>query len=168
MGIGAGQDVNNLALNSYDAPLPKYEEKAISGVKNAIRGTRGFPSMKRASRNSQFYGLSVEERAELGGVEYRAVSFLSILVPVYFFSFVIIGVVGMGCWMVVNRPSIARDNGLHPFFTGAFFAVSAFVNSGMALLDANMTALQTESVLSVTLAFMMNLAKHSSLAHIHF
>ena len=138
-------------IPGYAVPCqPQYEEREASTFKNAIRGTHGYllPSRSLGSRNSQFHELTFEDRAEFGGIEYRAISLLSILVPVYFFSFLIIGLVSMGIWMLVNHSYVARDNGLHPFFTGAFFAVSAFVNSGMALLDANMTALQREYVLS--------------------
>jgi Trk-type K+ transport system membrane component len=56
--------------------------------------------------------------------------------------FILCGIIGMGGWLEANHPEVTRSNGLSPFWTGAFFAVSAFVNSGMSLLDANMTALQ--------------------------
>lgn len=82
------------------------------------------------------------EREELGGVEYKAVSVLSWIVSLYFFLFLLLGIIGVGTWLQANHPEVTRVNGLDPFWTGAFFAVSAFVNSGMSLLDKNMTALQ--------------------------
>lgn len=102
-----------------------------------------FMSKGLVSRNSQFHGLSDAERERLGGVEYRAVSFLTVVVLLYWASFLLLGIAGVGGWLENNHPDIPRRNGLSPFWTGAFFAVSAFVNSGMSLLDANMTALQT-------------------------
>lgn len=109
------------------------------------RGTQKyFESKGLISRNSQFHGLTLEERDRLQGVEYKAVSFLSVIVPLYWVLFLCCGILGMGIWLEVNKPQVPRDNGLSPFWTGAFFAVSAFVNSGMGILDANMTALQTE------------------------
>lgn len=140
MGVGTRQDMNNLAGNSSPI-LPLHEVKGISGLKKVIRATQRRLGILRKCKSRM---PRLEDRAQLGGVEYKAISFMCILVPVYFFSFLVLGLVGMGTWMEVNRSYIARDNGLSPFFTGTFFAVSAFVNSGMALLDANMTALQTE------------------------
>lgn len=46
-------------------------------------------------------------------------------------------------------------SGLNPFWTGAFFAVSAFNNSGMALLDANAVALQTSYYMLLTLSLLI-------------
>lgn len=113
------------------------------------RGTQKyFESKGLISRNSQFHGLTPEERERLQGVEYKAVSFLSVIVPLYWLLFLCCGIMGMGIWLEVNKPQIPRENGLSPFWTGAFFAVSAFVNSGMGILDANMTALQTEYALA--------------------
>lgn len=56
--------------------------------------------------------------------------------------FILLGTISVGWWLQANHPQVTRENGLDPFWTGAFFAVSAFVNSGMSLLDKNMTALQ--------------------------
>ncbi|KAL5049610.1 hypothetical protein BDW71DRAFT_175098 [Aspergillus fruticulosus] len=120
------------------------------------RGTQKyFESKGLISRNSQFHGLTLEERDRLQGVEYKAVSFLSVIVPLYWVLFLCGGVLGMGIWLVVNKPQIPRDNGLSPFWTGAFFAVSAFVNSGMGILDANMTALQTDTYPLITMGLLI-------------
>ena len=146
VGVGARPDLNN---HPRDVPpnLPLEPEDEISVLKGILRGTQKyFASKGLISRNSQFHGLSPAEREILGGVEYKAVSFLSIIVPVYYLMFLILGIIGVGGWLQANHPSIPRENGLSPFWTGAFFAVSAFVNSGMSLLDANMVALQKKYV----------------------
>lgn len=146
VGVGARLDLNN---HPRDVPpnLPIHEEEELTGLKGIFRGTQKYFSSKGfVSRNSSFHGLTPAERDELGGVEYRAVSFLSVIVPLYWLSFLLLGIIGVGGWLEANHPDISRSNGLSPFWTGAFFAVSAFVNSGMSLLDANMTALQTKYV----------------------
>ncbi|KAL4909920.1 hypothetical protein BDW74DRAFT_45729 [Aspergillus multicolor] len=120
------------------------------------RGTQKyFESKGLISRNSQFHGLTPEERDRLQGVEYKAVSFLSVIVLIYWVSFLCCGILGMGIWLELNKPQVPRDNGLSPFWTGAFFAVSAFVNSGMGILDANMTALQTDAYPLVTMGLLI-------------
>ena len=77
------------------------------------------------SRNSQFHGLSEEERERLGGYEYRAVCLLAWVVPVYFVLWQLIGCIGCAAWVALNRPGTARSNGLNPWWVGAFNAVSA-------------------------------------------
>ena len=106
-------------------------------------------------RNSQFHNLTHSEREALGGLEYQAVSLLSYIVPIYFVAWQLLGAVGVGAWINNNRPSTTRTNGLNPYWTGAFFAISAFNNSGMALLDANMTAFQTSYYVLLTLGLLI-------------
>lgn len=141
-GVGARPDLNNHPRDA--APAPMYsDETNKSTLMGIIQGTQKYFSSKGlVGRNSQFHGLTSAERERLGGVEYKAVSFLSVVVALYLVSFLLLGIIGMGAWLQANHPEVAEVNGLSPFWTGAFFAVSAFVNSGMALLDKNMTALQ--------------------------
>ncbi|OAP65026.1 hypothetical protein AYL99_00998 [Fonsecaea erecta] len=106
-------------------------------------------------RNSQFYHLSERERKMLGGIEYDAIRLLSWLVPTYFVLFQLFGALGVGAWLTANRPNMTRKNGLNPFWTGAFFAVSAFNNSGMALLDANAVALNRSYYCLLTLSLLI-------------
>ncbi|EXJ55136.1 hypothetical protein A1O7_08061 [Cladophialophora yegresii CBS 114405] len=106
-------------------------------------------------RNSQFYHLSEKERRKLGGFEYDAICLLSWLVPAYFVLFQLFGALGVGAWITVNRPHISSTNGLNPFWTGAFFAISAFNNSGMALLDANAVAVNTSYYCMLTLSLLI-------------
>lgn len=89
-------------------------------------------------RNSQFHDPTLSERQRLGGYEYRAVVFLSFLVPIYFVAWQLLGCVSCGAWIAYHRASTTLENGMNPWWVGAFNAVSAFNNSGMSLLDANM------------------------------
>lgn len=142
VGVGARPDLIN---HPKDTPqnLPLREDDDIHRLKGVIQGTQKyFASKGLISRNSQFHGLTVDERERLGGVEYKAVSFVAVIIALYWLMFLLVGIIGMGGWLEANHPEITRTNGLSPFWTGAFFAVSAFVNSGMSLLDANMVALQ--------------------------
>ncbi|OQO11850.1 hypothetical protein B0A48_03577 [Cryoendolithus antarcticus] len=106
-------------------------------------------------RNSQFAGLSAIERERLGGHEYRAICLLSWLVPAYFILWQLLGALGCAAWVAINRPETARSNGLNPWWVGAFNAISAFNNSGMSLLDANMTAFQTGYYLLITMSLLI-------------
>ncbi|KAJ5259256.1 hypothetical protein N7478_012237 [Penicillium angulare] len=156
-GVGARPDLNNHPRDA--APVTLYSDESESPkskLEGVIRGTQKyFTSKGLISRNSQFYGLTSAEREKLGGVEYKAVSFLSVIVALYFFLFLLLGIIGVGSWLHTNHPEVAEVNGLSPFWTGAFFAVSAFVNSGMALLDKNMTALQLNAYPLLTMVLLI-------------
>lgn len=141
-GIGARPDLHNHPRDAIPT-VPVFADNSVSGFKGILRGTQKYMASKGlVSRNSQFHDLTAAEREELGGVEYKAVSFLSVVVFLYIILFLLLGMIGVGGWLEANDPAVTRSNGLSPFWTGAFFAVSALVNSGMSLLDANMTALQ--------------------------
>lgn len=66
-------------------------------------------------RNSQFHGLSREERESLGGVEYKAIKLLSYIVPLYFVSWQIFTSIGLGAYMAHNKAELIRQNGLNPW-----------------------------------------------------
>jgi Trk-type K+ transport system membrane component len=106
-------------------------------------------------RNSQFHGLSDAEREHLGGCEYRAIQLLSWMVPLYFVLFQLLGCLGIGAYVANNRADTARRNGLDPWWVGSFNAVSAFNNSGMSLLDANMVAFQTSIYMLITMSLLI-------------
>lgn len=126
------------------------EHSSAHAVKdNYSRWTMAF------GRNSTVYGLSVEERHDLGGREYNAILLLSVLVPLYFTLFQLLGAISCGAWIATHRASTAEDNGINPWWLGAFNAVSAFNNSGMSLLDANMTAFQDSVFLLLSMGLLI-------------
>lgn len=114
-----------------------------------------FASSGIMSRNSHFHHLTEEEREQLGGYEYRAVILLSWLVPAYFILFQLLGCIGLGAYVAINKPMVTRANGLDPWWVGAFNAVSAFNNSGMSLLDANMVAFQKSDYMLITMGLLI-------------
>ncbi|KAB8290383.1 hypothetical protein EYC80_010816 [Monilinia laxa] len=106
-------------------------------------------------RNGQFHGLSRDEREHLGGVEYRAISFLAWLVPAYFILWQVLGGIGLGAYMAYNKSNVALENGINPWWLGLFNAISAFNNSGMSLLDLNMIPFQTSIYTLLTMGLLI-------------
>ncbi|KAE8446307.1 hypothetical protein EG329_012054 [Mollisiaceae sp. DMI_Dod_QoI] len=106
-------------------------------------------------RNAQFFGLTRAEREHLGGVEYRAITLLAWIVPIYFVLWQLFGSVGLGWYMANNKRNVAEENGINPWWLGVFNAVSAFNNSGMSLLDANMIPFQTSVYTLVTMGLLI-------------
>lgn len=134
----------------------KTSTKQLDGTHQHANGhDHGRSSGAWISRNSQFHGLTAKERERLGGYEYRAVCLLAWLVPAYYVLWQLLGALGCAAWVAYNRPDSARTNGLNPWWVGAFNAISAFNNSGMSLLDANMTAYQTGYYLLITMGLLI-------------
>jgi Trk-type K+ transport system membrane component len=75
-----------------------------------------------------------------------AVSLISVLVILYFIGFLLLGILTIGLWSKFVRPDIPREDGVTPFWAGAFLATSAFCNNGMSLIDTNMGPYQKEYV----------------------
>lgn len=97
-----------------------------------------YLTSQKIGRNAQFHDLTAEERDHLGGTEYRALKVLSIVVPVYFFLWQLVGCIALGAWISTNQPDPANANAIAPWWNGIFNGISAFNNSGMSVLDANM------------------------------
>jgi hypothetical protein len=66
-------------------------------------------------RNSTFHDLSEEEREKLGGVEYRAIRLLFIIVPTYFVLWQLLGCLAAGAYLAKNKASVTEENGLNPW-----------------------------------------------------
>ncbi|CAJ2509599.1 Uu.00g146250.m01.CDS01 [Anthostomella pinea] len=94
-------------------------------------------------RNGVFYNLSEEEREYLGGVEYRALKFLSVFVIAYFVLFQLFGAIALGAWMAVYETEAAAVNQQNPWWAGIFLAISAYNNAGFTLLDAGFIPFQS-------------------------
>ncbi|KAF2737124.1 putative potassium transporter [Polyplosphaeria fusca] len=149
-GVGARSDASIKRRNTGTS-IDGGPERPLESASNHLP----FPSAGFVSRNSQFHHMTDKERDSLGGCEYRAVRLLSWLVPAYFVLWQLLGGLGIGAYVARNKPSVARENGLDPFWVGSFNAISAFNNSGMSLLDANMVAFQTSIYMLITMGLLI-------------
>ncbi|KAI4263649.1 MAG: hypothetical protein L6R42_001211 [Xanthoria sp. 1 TBL-2021] len=157
-GVGARHDIPNHPLRiarpeNFLSPIEEDQEKSrLSDLVDLIHHF-SIPGM--VGRNSHFSGLSFEDRERLGGVEFRALEILIIVVPLYYFSWQILAAIGMGAWVANNGRDLTEGNGLNPWWVGGFNAASAFSNSGMMLLDANMVAFQNSRYMLLTVALLV-------------
>ncbi len=116
-GVGARQNIlNHPKKTSHpEYPLsPSASANVELGFPNDTKDRFGLTGF--IGRNSQFSSLTIAERERLGGVEYRAVTFLSVVVPMYFFLWQFLACLGLGAYVANNRASTARDNGLNPWY----------------------------------------------------
>lgn len=151
-GVGAQPESRRRRTLSMQNSASRDELK-LSRSENAT--TDGESSVPHITRNSNFSDLTEADKLRLGGKEYKAVSFLAWIVPIYFVLWQLIGALALGAYVNHYYPNKARENGLAPWWVGAFNAVSAFNNSGMSLLDANMTAFNKAIYMLLTMSLLI-------------
>ncbi len=127
---------------------PGGHEKDEFGMRHLL--TRGA-----SGRNAHFHGLTTEERERLGGCEYQALRVLSVIVPLYFVLWQLLGCIALGAWINNHQPEPPLRNGINPWWLGIFNGVSAFNNSGMSLLDANMIPFQSSYFVLITMGLLI-------------
>ncbi|KAG8162089.1 hypothetical protein KVR01_007854 [Diaporthe batatas] len=155
-----GGDAVSTGVSEVDGVRPKRRNIASKASADHWQDgghptVRHFLRSRAPGRKGQFHDLTSEEREHLGGCEYRALKALALVVPAYFFLWQCLGSVALGAWMSLNMPSTARANGIDPWWLGVFNGVSAFNNSGMSLLDANMIPFQGAYFVLITMGLMI-------------
>ncbi|KAK4097103.1 TrkH-domain-containing protein [Parathielavia hyrcaniae] len=113
------------------------------GHKKDELNVRLLLARRSGGRNAHFHGLTIEERERLGGCEYQALRVLSVLVPMYFVL-----------WQLLGSRTAAQERH-QPLWLGVFNGVSAFNNSGMSLLDVNMIPFQDSYFVLITMGLLV-------------
>lgn len=153
-GVGARPISRSRTRMSQASFEPRHREEPLETESNDNFHHR-FLKTGVLARNSTFHHMSENDRERLGGLEYKSVRLLAWLVPLYFVIWQLFGAIAIGAWIAVNRPATARQNGLNPWWVGVFNAISAFNNSGMSLLDANMVAFQTSTFMLISMGLLI-------------
>lgn len=96
-------------------------------------------------RNSMFIDLTEDQREELGGVEYRSLKTLAIILVSYFFGFHILGVIVLTPWIVLMKKwgQVLDDDGQSRAWWGIFTPASMFNDLGFTLTPESMVPFQT-------------------------
>jgi len=155
-GVGARSSTSIRRLTLQGSRRPSRDLSQVISEDRSQEQTESYlPASGYLARNSSFYDLSESDRLRLGGTEYKAIVFLSWVVPIYFFLWQLLGCLACGAYVDNYYARTTEQNGINPFWTGAFNAVSAFNNSGMSLLDANMTAFNHAIYLLITMGLLI-------------
>ncbi|OAG04634.1 potassium transport protein TRK1/TRK2 [Paraphaeosphaeria sporulosa] len=95
-------------------------------------------------RNSAFVDLTEEQREELGGIEYRALKLLAVVLVCYFVGFHLLGMICLLPWIVNDAKYSAklRDVGVSPVWWGFFTPASMFNDLGFTLNPDSMVMFQ--------------------------
>ncbi|KAK3985513.1 Low-affinity potassium transport protein [Cladorrhinum sp. PSN332] len=93
-------------------------------------------------RNSAFPDLTEEQREELGGIEYRSLKTLAIVLTIYFWGFSMLGVIGLLPWILhVNSYGQVVDQAAQSrTWWGIFTPQSAFMDMGFTLTPDSMNS----------------------------
>lgn len=91
-------------------------------------------------RNSAFVDLTEEQREELGGIEYRSLKSLALILVVYFVGFELLALVSLLPWILGSSTykAVLHANGISPTWWGIFTANSAFTDLGFTLTPDSM------------------------------
>ncbi|KAJ9604823.1 low affinity potassium transporter [Cladophialophora chaetospira] len=151
--------------STYDIPEPGHLRRRGSGTFNSLRRVntpRELPApylswQPTIGRNSFFVGLTEEQREELGGIEYRALKALALILVLYFFLFHLLGVICLLPW-------ILRSGTYGPFITGQgqgrvwwsfFTSASAFNDLGFTLTNNSMIYFQKATFPLLLMTFLI-------------
>ncbi|KAI2631008.1 potassium transport protein TRK1/TRK2 [Hypoxylon sp. NC1633] len=109
-------------------------------------------------RNSAFLGLTEEQREELGGIEYRSLKTLALVLTIYFFGYTIFGIITLVPWIVNNNDyygQIVDAAGQSRVWWGFFTANSAFMDLGFTLTPDSMNSFNTAIFPLLVMSFLV-------------
>ena len=118
VGVGAHPNSTAYKLPNSSGLVQRGEKKSGGGDEGEGLSNQFYPhylTRHNTGRNAQFFGLSRAEREHLGGVEYRAITLLAWVVPMYFVLWQLLGCLGLGAYVAYHKAEVARGNGINPW-----------------------------------------------------
>jgi potassium uptake Trk family protein len=96
-------------------------------------------------RNSAFVDLTEAQREELGGIEYRSLKSLALILTLYFWGFSLLGILCLTSWIWKDDTygSIVTADNQGRTWWGIFTSMSAFADVGFTLTPDSMISFQT-------------------------
>ncbi|WEW56214.1 low affinity potassium transporter [Emydomyces testavorans] len=124
-----------------EEPTPEQRRRTrrrtFSSLFSTQNGSREAPYLSwepTIGRNSAFVALTEEQKAELGGIEYRALKTLASILIGYFFFFHMLGIVCLVPWILhTHWGKFVTDVGVGRPWWAVFISGSAFNDQGFAL-----------------------------------
>ncbi|KAB8227978.1 potassium ion transporter [Aspergillus alliaceus] len=94
-------------------------------------------------RNSQFVDLTEEQRDELGGIEYRALKTLAVVLICYYVCFHLLGIICLWPWIMTTRwgSAVTKIGQGRPWWA-IFTAASSFNDVGFSITPDSMASFQ--------------------------
>jgi hypothetical protein len=130
-------------LHPTRSRIPTFQSirSALSRDKEGIPYLSWEPTI---GRNSAFVDLTEEQREELGGVEYRSLKTLALLLIIYYVGWSLFGVLGLLPWILKSQTwgPIVEQDGQGRVWWAFFTASSAFTDLGFTLTPDSMISFQ--------------------------
>lgn len=118
-GVGARPDVSLprmfMRTGRSNSIISAHSHRTVLPLEQDLGECRFNTDEASSEKDPAFIGPSYAERRRLGGAEYKAVVFLSWVVPLYFVAWQLLGTLAMGAYMNRYHASIALENGLNPW-----------------------------------------------------
>ena len=155
-------------------PVGYYDDPAMRGRSRARRGSETGAGFSRTNttrtlnaapylswqptvaRNSFFVNLTEEQREELGGIEYRALKTLALILLGYFFLFHLLGILCLMPWIYTTTyGGKVTGVGQGRAWWGVFTSGSAFNDLGFTLTPDSMIQFQSASFPMLIMTFLI-------------
>lgn len=148
---GANDEENHVHHNESDAPFSRIRRRqTLDTIRGVLTRDRDDDApylswQPTLGRNSQFIGeLTDDQKEELGGIEYRSLKTLALILTCYFWGFWILGVVMLTPWILNSSyGSIVDEAGQGRVWWGFFTSSSAFMDLGFTLTPDSMNSFNT-------------------------
>ncbi|KAJ5992130.1 hypothetical protein N7451_007854, partial [Penicillium sp. IBT 35674x] len=156
------KEVND--ANDNDAGLgPSNTRNTVRGIWRSLthereRNTQPYLSWNATvARNSNFVDLTEEQRDELGGIEYRALKTLAVVLISYYVGFHLLGLISLIGWIMTEDKwgNVVKADGVGRPWWGIFTAASAFNDLGFTLTPDSMYSFQTAIFPLLLMAFLI-------------
>jgi Trk/Ktr/HKT type cation transporter len=129
---------------------PRQRTNTFQSIRTALSREKedGMPYLSwepTVGRNSAFVDLTEAQREELGGIEYRSLKSLALILVLYFWGFSLFGIVCLTPWIIHSKTygSIVTNDSQGRAWWGIFTANSAFTDLGYTLTPDSMISFQT-------------------------
>ncbi|KAK4621802.1 Low-affinity potassium transport protein [Fulvia fulva] len=147
---GLSKRRSNRGFNLSDAP--RTLSRSLTQFTNGRKDEDPMPYLSWSAttgRNSAFLGLTQEQREELGGIEYRSLKTLAMILVCYYVGFHTLGMLVFLPWMAAGHyADVVTAADQNPLWWGIFTPASMFNDLGFTLTPDSMVSFQT-SVLTL-------------------
>ncbi|KAL1843790.1 hypothetical protein VTJ49DRAFT_7500 [Mycothermus thermophilus] len=136
---------------------PSLQAMRTAFSREKVEGTPYLSFEPTIGRNSAFPNLTEEQREELGGIEYRSLKTLSVILALYFWGFMAFGLVGLLPWILHTQPwnAIVDSAGVSRTWWAFFTASSAFMDLGFTLTPDSMNSFNTATWPLLLMSFLI-------------
>ncbi|KAI1134150.1 potassium transport protein TRK1/TRK2 [Hypoxylon sp. FL0543] len=151
-------------LHHTDTAASASRINPLQKIKSALTQSKDEDPMPYLSwqptlgRNSAFLGLTEEQREELGGIEYRSLKTLALVLTIYFWGYTIFGIITLVPWIANNNDyygEVLDAAGQNRVWWGFFTANSAFMDLGLTLTPDSMNSFNTAIFPLLVMSFLI-------------